>query len=168
MRRRIDRFVEDSLAEFAGWFSDAAWLGKERDFVNLFALRFLCPRAQPGAAIEEISQVRIESPVPQPTKYDKPSAPKDLVVWKHGLETAWDETWRAVRAPRVVMEWKVDRNYASTPEFDGHDTDWLSEFTREYPGAVGYLVSVAYGAQENTVAWAKVAYGRVYTANRHS
>lgn len=168
MRRRIDRFVEDALAAFAEWFSVSDWRGKERDCVNLFAQRFLASEVHPDAAISEQAQIRIESPVPQPAKFEKPSAPKDIVIWGDGIQTAWDRDWRAVNAPRVVMEWKVDRFGQKGRPFDEHDADWLCAFTREYSGTFGYLVTARYGVEANSVDWAKVAQGDVYGSNRRS
>ena len=109
MRRRLDRFVEDSLTEFSEWFLHTKWRGKERDCVNIFAHKFLSAQIKPGAAIADLAQVRIESAAPQPTGYSKQTAPKDLVVWEDALATPWDENWRAVNHPKLVMEWKVKR-----------------------------------------------------------
>jgi len=83
--RRIDRFVESAIDEFARWIRGSTWLGKERDCVNLFAARFVRPVIAPHSAVTDYSQVRIECGVPQPAhrRYSRPSAATDLVTW-HG------------------------------------------------------------------------------------
>ena len=51
-RRRIDRFLNEALESFSHWLKTAEWWGKEHDYVNLFAHKFLFERIEPGAAIE--------------------------------------------------------------------------------------------------------------------
>ena len=117
MRKRIDRFVEDALVDFDEWFVNADWYGKERECVNLFAHGFLSREIQPGAAVEQLTQIRIESAVPQQTEYRRPVAPKDLVIWKDGLTTPWNREWEVSNHPRVVMEWKFDTSRLNATTF---------------------------------------------------
>lgn len=168
MRGRLDRFVEDSLTDFAEWFLGADWRGKERDCVNMFAHKFLSANIQPGAAIAELAQVRIESAAPQPTGYSNQCAAKDLVVWDDGWATAWDANWRAVNHPRLVMEWKVKRSGRTPKRFSDHDVRWLSGFTAEYRGTFGYLVRVYQGREGRSVDWAKVRNGSINDTNKRS
>ena len=100
MRKRIDRFIEDALVSFGAWFTDAEWVGKEHDAVNLFTMGFLAEDVQPGAAIYDLRQIRIESPVPQlPGHRNKPAANKDLVIWHDPLATTWDADYNSVNIP---------------------------------------------------------------------
>ena len=88
MRKRIDRFIEDALIDFRDWYVSSGWLGKERDCVNMFAHNFLTSGIEPGAAISQLGQIRIESAAPQPTDYKNRTAAKDLVIWKNSHDTA--------------------------------------------------------------------------------
>ncbi|NKI35761.1 hypothetical protein HFP89_11370 [Wenzhouxiangella sp. XN79A] len=168
MRSRLDRFVEDALEDFSHWFLSASWQGKERDCVNLFAHRFLAAQIQPGAAVSDLAQVRIEGAVPQPRACSRQSAPKDLVIWNDALATAWDENWRAAHHPRLVMEWKLSRSGRSPKSFSQHDVSWLTAFTAEYPDTFGYLVRVHAASGVRTVDWAKVRCGAINETNRRS
>ena len=159
MRRRIDRFIDDSLLGFATWYVSSKWHGKERDCVNLFAMRDLAAQVQPGAAIGHQSQIRIECAVAQPEGYPRISATKDLVIWRHPEETAWNDIWLPVNLPRVVMEWKTRRRARALLDFDNHDREWLKKFTKQNPGTFGYLVTVCDRKEDRSVAWAKVTDG---------
>lgn len=170
MRKRIDRYVEDSLIEFSDWYLSCNWYGKERDCVNLFAHNFLASGIDPGAAIKHLGQIRIESPVPQPTpmRFKRYAAAKDLVIWKDSLTTAWDENYQAVNSPLLVMEWKTKRIGNKSERYDDHDTDWLEQFTKENSKSYGYLVRTYYGPRGRAVDWAKVKNGKVGATNRRS
>lgn len=133
MAKRIDRFIDRALFEFAKWLEADGWRGKERDCINLFAMRFLVPNIGPDAAILDAGQIRIEGGVPQPTGYARPSATKDLVIWRDPLAVAWDSTWKPVHCPWVVMEWKTRRTGKFDVDFDEHDVEWLIKFTSENP-----------------------------------
>lgn len=163
MRRRIDRFVDDALQGFAAWYVSSDWLGKERDCVNLFAMKHLGEQVESGAAVEHLSQIRIECAVPQPTGYKSKSATKDLVIWRDPEETTWNDAWEPVNVPRVVMEWKTRRAASATLDFDPHDVGWLKGFTEQFPGTFGYLVTVCHRRNGRSVAWAKVSGGVVAT-----
>lgn len=172
MRTRIDRFVEDALLDFAEWYVSTDWRGKERDCVNRFALAFLAQRVRPGAAMSDLSQIRIECAVPQPARYGRkpgrPAACKDLVIWRKPLDTAWTESWEPTNYPRIVMEWKTLRSGNLREGFDPHDEQWLKAFTRENPRSFGYLVQVFDNGVPRRVDWAKVARGTVYPVNRRA
>ena len=168
-RKRIDRFLEDALLEFADWYvATTQWHGKERDCVNAYAHRHLSRRIRKGAAVEDIAQVRIESAAPQPKGFTKLTAPKDLVIWRDGLSTVWDSEWNACDWPWVVMEWKFKRSGKPPTIFDSHDLDWLCGFTAEYEQTFGYLIRVYDGPHGRCVDWAKVARGVLNETNRRS
>lgn len=168
MRKRIDRFIEDALITFGDWYVSSKWLGKERDCVNMFAHGFLAQGIQPGAAIEGLTQIRIESAVPQPRGYKNRTAAKDLVIWKDGMATVWDENWQIRNVPWVVMEWKTKRTGGLPRQFDSHDVEWLSGFTSEHSGTIGYLVRAYHGPKGRAVDWAKVRQGAIRDTNRRS
>jgi hypothetical protein len=168
MRKRIDRFIEDALGEFGDWYVNSDWLGKERDFVNMLALNFLAKSVQPGAAITELGQIRIESPAPQPPGFAKITAAKDLVIWNNSQDTVWDKNWNASKYPRVVLEWKIKRTGKPPKMFDNHDVVWLSGFTGQYQDTFGYLIRVYDGPQGRSVDWAKVRDGVINDTNRRS
>lgn len=168
MRTRIDRFVEDALVDFRKWYVTADWHGKERDCVNRFALGFLARNIRRGAAISELGQIRIESAVPQPNRYQRAAACKDIVIWGDSLSTTWSDEWIPVNFPRVVMEWKTVRAARPRENFDNHDTTWLRAFTREHPTTFGYLVQAFHGKTDRGVDWAKVARGAVAQSNRRA
>ena len=168
MRKRIDRFIEDVLTEFGDWFIAADWIGKERDCVNMFAHGFLSREIKPGAAIHQLTQIRIESASPQPKGYKKLTASKDLVIWKDGLETVWGEKWQVRNYPWVVMEWKIKRKGKPSSRFDAHDVEWLSGFTKDYSGTFGYLVRLYDGVHGRAIDWAKVRQGVIRETNKRS
>ena len=121
MKKRIDRYVHEALEDFAKWYVESDWLGKERDCVNLFALQFLTKCVSDNSAIRDLRQIRIECPVPQPLKrekYPKPSAAKDLVIWGGPLDTTWNEDWKPVNVPKAVIEWKTRRVGNGHDNFD--------------------------------------------------
>ena len=148
MRKRIDRFIEDSLVDFNCWFKDAEWVGKERDAVNLFTMGFLAKGVQLGAAIYDLRQIRIEAPAFHLAEQRKNKAVvKDLVIWKDPLTTTWDSDYNAVNAPWVIIEWKFKRKGKKPKWFDDYDTDWLTDFTRQNPGTFAYLVQLYAGKE---------------------
>ena len=168
MRKRIDRFIEDALVEFKDWYINAEWNGKERDCVNMFAHGFLGRNVQPGAAIQQLTQIRIESAAPQPRGYKKLTASKDLVIWKDELGTVWGKKWQVSNVPWVVMEWKTKRKGKPSHSFNAHDIEWLAGFTNDYPETFGYLVCIYDGPYGRIVDWAKVRQGVISNTNRRS
>jgi hypothetical protein len=167
-RHRIDRFIEEALLSFGAWFESADWHGKERDCVNLFALGFLARDIGPPAPIRELTQIRIECPVPQPAHFSRPSAAKDLVIWKDGHQTTWAQDWSPRHFPWVVMEWKWKSRGRPDTEFDAHDLDWLTGFTKASPKSLGYLVRVYDGPHGRSLHWAKVRQGLLKATGRRS
>lgn len=168
MKKRIDRYVEEALIDFEDWYAVSSWLGKERDCVNMFAMNFLARNIGPESAIKDLAQIRIECPVPQPSGYPRDGASKDLVIWADPLQTTWDSDWKPAQAPKVILEWKTVRTGACPESFHDHDMEWLTRFTREYPDATGYLVSVYHPMDGRRVDWAKVSNGSVSVKNRKS
>ena len=158
-RRRIDRFLNEALESFSHWLKTAVWWGKEHDYVNLFAHKFLFERIEPGAAIEEFTQVCIECALSQPEKFKRKSVVKDLVIWQRPMQTTWSETWEPIHSPKAVMEWKVFRNRLPKAVFNSHDEDWISSYTEEQPRTFGYLVSVDLASDEPAVYWKQAKQG---------
>ena len=161
MHKRIDRFVETALRQFAGWITASQWQGKERDCINLFAMRFLMASIEPNAAIFDPAQIRIEGGVPQPSGFQRPSATKDLVIWRDPLAVAWDEEWRPVNSPCVVMEWKTRRHGRHDDLFDRHDTEWLTAFSAENLNSFGYAVTVDFCRSSRLVSCCRFRRGAV-------
>ncbi len=161
--RRIDRFIESAISDFATWIRDSTWLGKERDCVNIFAARFLRPAVSTASAITDYSQVRVECAVPQPEHpdYDRPAAAKDLVVWRGPLDVAWDSDWKPVHVPWVVIEWKTRRKQHSRVRFDRHDVQWLRAFSEQNPESFGYAVTVDFSKDQRLVYCARFRQGRM-------
>lgn len=161
--RRIDRFLEAAIGDFAEWIRDSSWLGKERDCVNVFATRFVRPAVSSTSAITDYSQVRIECGVPQPKLkgFHRPSAAKDLVIWHDPLEVAWDSNWKPVRIPWVVIEWKTRRRGRSNAMFDKHDERWLKAFSEQNPASLGYAVTVDFSRGRRQVHYARFSRGEM-------
>lgn len=164
--KRIDRFIESAIYRFAGWIGDTQWIGKERDCVNIFATRFVLPTVCVDSAISEYSQVRIECGVPQPAEFDRPSAAKDLVVWRGPLDVAWDSDWKPSCIPWVVIEWKTRRKGRFNSMFDDHDVDWLKAFTAQNPESFGYAVTVDFRQSARQVHCAKFKKGEMKVRRR--
>jgi hypothetical protein len=152
-RRRIDRFVNEALVSLGDWLKTNEWYGKERDCVNLFAHKFLFEKIEPGAAIEDATQISIECPLKQPEKYPNRVASKDLVIWPGPLQTTWSRTYESVHSPKAVMEWKVFRDQLPKAVFDSHDEEWVTLFTSEQAGSFGFIVSVDLASDDPAVYW---------------
>ena len=168
MRKRIDRYVHEALQDFAKWYVESDWLGKERDCVNLFALDFLYKAHSEDSAVRDLRQIRIECPVPQPLdrkKYRKPSAAKDLVIWNGPLDTTWNEDWKPVNVPKAVIEWKTKRVGNAHDAFDAHDETWMKDFTSDFRTAFGFLVSTHASKTHRSCRWAIVRNGKVGKVN---
>lgn len=164
MRKRIDRYVHEALEDFAKWYVESDWLGKERDCVNLFALQFLSKCISTDSAIRDLRQIRIECPVPQPLdrgKYNKASAAKDLVIWSGPLDTTWNADWKPVNVPKAVIEWKTRRVGKAHDSFDSHDETWMKDFTADFKTAFGFLVSTHAIKTHRSCRWAIVRSGIV-------
>ena len=159
MRTRLDLLIQDSIHDFAEFYVNSTWLGKERDCVNIFALRFLSSNVSEESAIKELSQIRIEGGVPQPKKFPRPSATKDIVIWEDPIATAWDQDWNPVNTPRAIIEWKTSRSGSNAPDFDSHDVDWMTSFTTEFPKTIGFLISTHSGEHSRSCQWALVRNG---------
>lgn len=164
MRKRIDRYVHESLQDFAKSYVKSDWIGKERDCVNLFALGFLTKCISEDSAISDLRQIRVEGPVPQPLdrkKYPKPSVAKDLVIWSGPLDTTWSADWKPVNVPKAVIEWKTKRVGNAHDNFDDHDETWMKDFTSDFKTAFGFLVSTHASKTHRSCRWAIVRAGEV-------
>ena len=161
--RRIDRFLEAAIGDFAERIRDSSWLGKERDCVNMFATQCVLPLVGGNSAIKDYSQVRIECGVPQPKLQGvhRPSAAKDFVIWHGPLDVAWDSNWKPVRVPWVVIEWKTRRKGRSNAMFDKHDERWLKAFSEQNPASLGYAVTVDFSRGRRQVHYARFSRGEM-------
>lgn len=159
--RRLDRTLNHALKSFRTWIQESTWVGKERDCINLFVMQFLLPMTGEETAIEHAAQIRIEGAVPQPRAYARASATKDLVIWAKPSDVTWDAGWSAARSPRAVIEWKAVRRGKSGIHFDLHDQEWLNHFTREFPLAMGYCVSVDMRPNSRDVHWIRIRRGEI-------
>jgi hypothetical protein len=166
--QRIDRFIESSIYSFAEWIAESTWQGKERDCVNLFCTRFILPAINSSSAITDYSQVRIECGVPQPKSdlFTRPSAAKDLVIWRDPLDVAWDSDWQPKNIPWVVIEWKTRRKGKFDSMFDSHDVNWLEAFTDQNPGTLGYTVTVDFRGALREVHFARFKNGKMKVNQR--
>jgi len=166
--RRIDRFIESAIYTFAEWIASSTWQGKERDCVNIFATRFILPAVNSTTAIADYAQVRIECGVPQPKGdiFSRPSAAKDLVIWRDPLDVAWDSDWKPANTPWVVIEWKTRRKGKFDSMFDSHDVSWLEAFTAQNPKAYGYTVTVDFRGALRDVHFARFKNGKMKVNQR--
>jgi len=179
--KRIDRFLEHAIYQFADWIATSNWIGKKWDCVNLFANTFLLRSVSSEAAITDYGQVRIECGVPQTgfrresdlpeTGFQRPSAAKDLVIWRGPLDVAWDSSWEPVNIPWVVLEWKTHRfgRFDMSNEqkvFDKHDREWLTRFTEQNPTSFGYAVTVDFRGSKRNVHCAKFRNGVQWNKRR--
>ena len=138
MRTRLE--IENSLKEFSAFIRDCEWRGKENDFVNLFAHRFLAKRVRP------IDRIGIEVAVPQLSGSGRKQAVrKDLVIWKRSGHTTWGTDWRAKAVPQAILEWKVKRGPSAKPIISARDREWLKAFKSNHRGFTGVCITVAYG-----------------------
>jgi hypothetical protein len=144
----LDALLRAALQDFARWMFSSAWLAKEHECVNLFAHRFLAARLRPGSALHDLTQMRIEGHVPQPTGVGaKKAVRKDLVFWTDPDTTCWhdergDGRWVPHHRPLAVMEWKADLRGRKKPKLFAYDLAWLGAAARQWPGFVGYAVLI--------------------------
>ena len=139
----LEAGLRDALREFAAHLDSEPWVGKEHDCVNRFAHGYLIPRCQAGSLLHHPTQIGIEVGVAQPPGIGiKAAARKDLVIWPRPWMSCYDNTWRPVHYPTVVMEWKTLREGF---RFSGtaHDHAWLTAFTRSRPETLGLSIVVS-------------------------
>ncbi len=127
--------IEKALNEFDSFLKSSDWYGRENEVVNVFAHRFLAKYIGEEPLIS-LEQIGIEVAVKQlPSINGKELVRKDLVIWKYGDTSVWNDKGEAMNIPLAIIEWKV--NDISKCEYD---INWLKEYTKIYPEVVGYSV----------------------------
>ena len=120
----------------------SGWYGKENDYVNLFAHRFLAKRIRP------IDRIGIEVAVPQlGGKRRKQAVRKDLVIWKQSGQNTWGKDWKAKAVPQAILEWKVRRGMGVKATISPRDRGWLRAFKGKHRGFIGVCVTIAFGTR---------------------
>ncbi len=143
---QLDRLLQTSLADFVTDATSEQWQGKERDCVNRFAMGYLVDACGRHHFLKHATQIGIEMSVAQPSRVGvRPTAPKDLVIWRRPWSTCWDNDENAALAPLAVIEWKVSRGRKGGRDTT-HDATWLQAFTKANPKSVGYSVAVRFRA----------------------
>lgn len=141
---QLDRLLRTSLAAFIADANAEHWQGKERDCVNRFAMGYLVCACGRHHFLQHPTQIGIEMAVAQPSRVGaRPTAPKDLVIWRRPWSTCWDDNENAALAPLAVIEWKVSRGRKGGRDTT-HDAAWLRAFTRANPKSVGYSVALQF------------------------
>jgi hypothetical protein len=139
----LDNVIRAALTEFANGLFRGSWRGREREAVSVFVLGHLAPRVSPLGPIRHATQLAIEAAVPGVEGLNqKGRVNKDLVVWPEARMTLWDKDWNPVNVPVAVLEWKVFRAIHKHPALSRQDLAWLTGFTRNFAGCVGYAVAI--------------------------
>lgn len=137
---QLDRVLRTLLHSFVADATRDGWQGKERDCVNRFAMGYLVSACGNHHFLQHPPQIGIEMSVRQPSRVGtRPTAPKDLVIWRKPWSTCWDDTERAVLAPLAVIEWKVTRGSKGGGD-TSHDFAWLQGFARANHKSAGYSI----------------------------
>lgn len=157
--RRIDELVAASLEELAKDVLGTSWCGKERDWVNRFALGHLVNRVSRTGVLRDLRQMGIEIAVPQPPGYAKRSVPRDLVIWSRPGSTCWDAEWRPVHHPMAIVEWKVHRPGHRNRDQE-HEHQWLRDYTQWQRDVVAYAVEVNLGCTPRSLTCDRFTAGR--------
>ncbi|MCK9544552.1 MAG: hypothetical protein M0R03_21235 [Novosphingobium sp.] len=129
----MDKIIELALKDFDLYLKESNWYGRENEVVNLFAHRFLSKYVG-EAPLFSLDQIGIEVAVKQiPSNDGKELVRKDLVIWKEGESSVWNENGEIVNNPLAIIEWKV--NDISKCDYD---INWLKEYRKIYPEVIGY------------------------------
>ena len=143
MSDELDNVLRAALIEFGNTIFSGTWRGREREAVSLFVLGHLAPKISPSGPIRHATQLAIEAAVPGVEGLNpKGRVNKDLVVWPEAGMTLWDRDWKPVNVPAAVLEWKVFRALHKHPVLSANDVAWLTAFTRNFTGCIGYAVAV--------------------------
>jgi hypothetical protein len=151
-QRSLNNLIAKTLSTFENWLLISRWTGKEADCINLFTHAFLFKEIRPGASIEDFAQVGIEVGVPQPKGVGtKPGVRKDLVVWSKPRMTTFDDNWKPVRVPSLIIEWKARRKTKRAAKLDPHDLNWINQMSVQNNHFLGYCVTVDFTETERRV-----------------
>ena len=131
----MDRIIEKALKNFDNFLKDTNWYGRENEVVNIFAHKFLAEYVGEKPLLS-LDQLGIEVAVKQlDSEKGKELVRKDLVIWKYGDTSVWNEKGEIINNPLVIIEWKVNDVKKCS-----YDIGWLGEYTRKYPDVTGYSV----------------------------
>ena len=102
---QLDRLLRTALTAFVADATTEQWQGKERDCVNCFAMGYLIDACGKRHFLQHATQIGIEMSVAQPSRAGvRPTAPKDLVIWRRPWSTCWDDDENAPLAPLAVLD----------------------------------------------------------------
>jgi len=153
----MEHLLARALLDFDLWLQSSDWKARENECVNQFAHAHLAKQITPGRVLFDFAQIGIEVAVPQlPALGRKAAVRKDLVVWSKPGMTAFDGDFRPVQAPIAIIEWKPRSN-----KLCAVNLDWLSQFTRAYPGCFGAVVTVDFKKSGSRLHTAAVRGGEV-------
>lgn len=142
----VEELLHAAFEEFFESLSKAGegWFAKERDCVNRFVMGHLVPSCSPGSPIEHPAQIGMEIAVKMPDgRGNRPTSPKDIVIWDSPFGTCWTPQMEPKRAPLAVLEWKSQ--HPTGPNQDtAEDEAWLQEFCKENPASQGYSVLLSW------------------------
>ena len=131
----IQEIIELALKDFDIYLKESNWYGRENEVVNLFAHKFLSKYIG-NEPFLSLDQIGIEVAVKQlKTERSNELVRKDLVIWKGGETSVWNEKGEIVNDPLAIIEWKT--NNSSKCEYD---INWLREYKKKYPEVIGFSV----------------------------
>ena len=134
---KLNLIIEQSLNQMGVFLLSSEWFGRENEVVNLFAHKFLLQNFD-GKILKYPTQLGIEVAVKQielASSRKKQLVRKDLVIWPVEYQTVWRIGNKPENIPLAIIEWKVDDVKKCK-----YDIDWLVNFTKAYPGVIGYSV----------------------------
>jgi hypothetical protein len=151
----MDKIIEMALKDLSEFLEKTNWYGRENEVVNLFAHRFLTKYIGKELLLS-LDQIGIEVAVKQlPSEKGKELVRKDLVIWKCGDTSVWNENREIANDPLAIIEWKV--NNISRCEYD---ISWLQEYSKIYPNILSYSVC-AFIKENRRVEYSKVNGGSI-------
>lgn len=131
----IQEMIELALKDFDIYLKESNWYGRENEVVNLFAHKFL-NKYIGNKPFLSLDQLGIEVAVKQlKTERSNELVRKDLIIWKEGETSVWNEKGEIVNDPLAIIEWKT--NNSSKCEYD---MNWLRGYKKKYPEVIGYSV----------------------------
>lgn len=131
----MDKIIEQALKNLDNFLKNSNWYGRENEVVNIFAHKFLVESIGREPLLS-LDQIGIEVAVKQLySNKGKELVRKDLVIWKHGDTSVWDEGGKISNNPLAIIEWKVNDIKKCN-----YDIKWLSEYTAMYPEVICFSV----------------------------
>lgn len=142
---KLDQIIEKSLRLLAKDIHVQGWYGKENDWVNYFAHKYLLPQRSNRGPLRDAGQICIEVSIPQPPSriYLKPSVRRDLVIWPKCGDVAFDAQWVPCKHPLAILEWTVLRpKRKKKKRIFEKERKWLRDYCRWQPSVLGYAILV--------------------------